>query len=85
MGGLIERGLGGLGAASGLLYAPLRAGTLGAVGGANLLATQTVQRALMGDTAAQKAIAQLLQDHPESAAAIQTLIRSASTTQTGRE
>ena len=58
-------------------------GVLGGIGGANLLATQTVQRAMMGDTAAQKAIQALIKAHPEASAAIQTVIRNAATTQAG--
>jgi len=58
-------------------------GVIGGIGGASLLATQTVQRAMMGDTAAQKAIQALIEAHPEAAAAIQTVIRNAATTQAG--
>lgn len=45
--------------------------------GANLLATKTAQKALMGDTAAQQAIVKLLSKHPEMAARIQQTLRAA--------
>jgi hypothetical protein len=62
-------------------YAPLRAASV--LAGGNLLATETVQRAMMGDTVAQEAIQKLIEAHPETAAAIQTVIRNAATTQAG--
>jgi len=55
----------------------------GAVGGANLLATQTAQRVLMGDTSAQRAISELVKRHPEMAHRISTVIRGAAATQAG--
>jgi hypothetical protein len=42
------------------------AAVVGSIGGANLLATQTVQRAMMGDTVAQKTIQSLISQHSES-------------------
>ena len=68
-----------VGTAYGLLSHP--AGTAAVIGGGNLLATRTVQRAMMGDTAAQKAITAMLDAHPEMAAAVQTAVRNAVTTQ----
>jgi hypothetical protein len=65
-----------------LLHHPVA--TVGVVGGANLLATKTAQRAMMGDTAAQEAFQALIEAHPDAAAAIQTVIRNAATTQVGR-
>jgi hypothetical protein len=62
-------------------YAPVRAASV--LAGGNLLATETVQRAMMGDTVAQEAIQKLIEAHPETAAAIQTVIRNAATTQAG--
>jgi hypothetical protein len=59
------------------------AAVVGSIGGANLLATQTVQRAMMGDTGAQKAIVKLVEAHPEMAKTIQMIVRNAATTQTG--
>jgi hypothetical protein len=50
------------------------------IGGTNLLATQTVQRAMMGDLAAQKAIQALVEAHPEVADAVQMIARNAATT-----
>lgn len=56
----------------------------GTIAGGNALATQTAQRFMMGDTAAQKAIQALLAAHPESAVAVQTVLRNAATTSVGR-
>jgi len=56
------------------LHTPVATGA--AIGGANVLATETIQRAVMGDTAAQKAIQALIAAHPNSVAAIQTIVRN---------
>jgi hypothetical protein len=55
------------------------AAVVGAIGGANLLAAQTVQRAMMGDTAAQRAIASMMEHHPEMSAMVQMILRNAAT------
>jgi hypothetical protein len=67
----------GLGATAG----PAAAG--GALVGANLLATKTAQKALMGDTAAQKAITDLLEKHPEMADTVARALEQAAATRTG--
>ncbi len=77
-------GSGGLGRAASpwaALFAPIKVGSV--LAGGNLLATETAQRALMGDAAAQAAIGDLLEKHPEMTAAIQMVVRNAATTQAG--
>lgn len=64
-------------------FPPQLGSLVGSIGGANLQATQTVQRAMMGDAQAQKAIQSLIAAHPEAASAVQMLIRNAATTQAG--
>lgn len=49
----------------------------------NLLATKTAQKALMGDTAAQKAITELLEKHPDAAEAVERALRQAAATEAG--
>ncbi len=51
--------------------------------GANLLATKTAQKALMGDTAAQKAIVDLLKEHPEMADTVKKALQTAAATSAG--
>lgn len=51
--------------------------------GANALATKTVQRAVMGDTAAQKALSKMIDQHPNMARVVNTLMRGAAATQAG--
>jgi hypothetical protein len=60
------------------------AAVVGSIGVANLLAIQTVQRAMMGDTGAQKAVQSLISTHPEMLPAIQMIIRNATATQVGK-
>ena len=59
------------------------AAVVGSIGGANLLATQTVQRAMMGDTVAQKAIQTLIAAHPGMVGMVQMIMRNAATTGVG--
>jgi hypothetical protein len=59
------------------------AAVVGSIGGANLLATQTVQRAMMGDTGAQKALQALIAAHPGVSAAVQAIVRNLAATQAG--
>lgn len=70
-------GIGGFG----YFMDPLAAG--GVVVGGNLLATKTMQRALMGDTTAQRTVAKLIQDHPEAAGKIESAIRQMMAAQAG--
>lgn len=65
----------GLGATAG------PAAAAGALIGANLLATKTAQKALMGDTAAQRAIVDLLKKHPEAADAVKRALEQAAVTE----
>lgn len=74
LGGL---GLAGLGATAGI-----PAG-LGVLGGANLLATRTAQRALTGDTAPQRAIVELLRKNPQSAEMVKKALQTAAVTNVG--
>lgn len=74
--------LGGVGTvAIGAAGGPVAAGT--ALVGANLLATKTAQKALMGDTAAQRAIIDLLKEHPEMSETIKKALQTAAATSTG--
>lgn len=57
-------------------------GIKGIVAG-NVLATKTVQRAAMGDTAAQKMLQDLASSHPDMAELINTTVRTAAETQAG--
>lgn len=62
----------------GLLAEPTTAGTI--LVGANLLATKTAQKALMGDTAAQRTIIEILKNNPEAAGAVERALRQAAAT-----
>jgi hypothetical protein len=57
--------------------------SLGAIAGGNALATKTIQRAAMGDTAAQKVMSDLIAAHPEAADLINSTIKNYATTQSG--
>lgn len=70
-------GIGGLGVGAGPIAA------LGAVLGGNAMATKTVQRALLGDTAAQKILKNLAAKNPEMSRAIEASLRNAATTEVG--
>lgn len=70
-------GIVGVGATAG----PVAAG--GALVVANLLATKTIQKALMGDTAAQKVISDLIEKNPKYADAIRSAMQNAAATSTG--
>jgi hypothetical protein len=69
---------GGYGAFHGL--AP---GALTLTAGANVLATKTAQRIVMGDTAAQQAVTKMLKAHPEMAARVQQILRLTGTAAVG--
>lgn len=56
---------------------------LAALAGANLLATKTAQRFVMGDTVAQRAIAKLIQNNPEMATKVGQMIRLGGTAMAG--
>jgi hypothetical protein len=59
------------------------AAAAGVLVGGNLLATKTVQKALLGDTTAQRKIVEMMEKHPESIEAIQRAIQTAAATQGG--
>lgn len=73
-------GVGTLGGAA-AVGGPAAAGI--ALVGANLLATKTAQKALMGDTVAQKVIMDLLEKHPEAAESVERALRTAAATNVG--
>jgi hypothetical protein len=56
-----------------------------AVGGAQMLSTKTMQKALMGDLAAQKMVTDFLENNPTIAEDVGRLVRNTSTTQLGSE
>jgi hypothetical protein len=62
---------------------PALAGAAALGGVAHGLASEIAQKAMMGDTSAQEILQILLKAHPEMAAAIQTVIRNAATTDVG--
>jgi len=55
----------------------------GALLGANTLASKTAQKALMGDTAAQQALTDLLENHPDMTDAVGTVVRTMAAQQAG--
>jgi hypothetical protein len=67
-----------VGAMGAMHHLPALAAT---VAGGNLLATKTAQRAMMGDTAAQKALANLVKTHPEMAHTIRAIMSGIASTQ----
>lgn len=73
--------LSGAATLGGLAVEPVSATSL--LVGSNLLATKTAQKALMGDTAAQRAIVDLLKKHPEAAESVQRALRQAAATSAG--
>lgn len=74
---LTYAGIGGVGVGFGLPAAVIT------VLGGNALATKTMQRALLGDTAAQKILQNLAASNPAAARAIEASLRNAATTQVG--
>lgn len=52
--------------------------------GGNLAATKVAQRALMGDTAAQRQLANLVEKNPNMASQVQQLMKSAAATEAGQ-
>jgi hypothetical protein len=62
---------------------PALAGAAAVGGVAHGLASELAQKAMMGDTDAQKVLQMLLKAHPEMTAAVQMVIRNAATTQAG--
>lgn len=58
-------------------------GALGAIGGGQILSTEFIQKALMGDTKAQKAMIDYLRQNPGTAEKLGALTRNIATTQTG--
>lgn len=71
--------LGGAATLAGAVASPIGAGT--ALVGANLLATKTAQKALMGDLAAQRSIVDLLQKNPEMADVVKKALQTAAATE----
>lgn len=67
----------------GFFVDPLTA--LGALGGSQILSTKTIQRALMGETTAQKRLVEALRRHPALKEQLERATRTALTTQIGDE
>lgn len=81
--GKVMAGIANLGAGFGAYMDPMSAGL--AIGGGHVLSSKGAQRALMGDTASQRAIAKLLRENPELARMVGAGARMGAATQVGGE